>query len=544
MAEKQVTADEIFKEFKEHSISQFFRKNAQMLGYAGKVRSLTTIIHEYVSNALDACEEAGILPDISVEVKQLGEEKYSIRVTDNGPGIPPKLVGKALATVLAGTKFHRYIQQRGQQGIGAAGCTMFAQITSGKPIKVASGTSKQEYECEITIDIKSNKPVIDNMQELKNGFKGLSVYGEFGDVKYESSDHGVYEYLRRTALSNPHANINLLEPDGKEVSFPRSAKTLPKRPKLTKPHPLGIGTSDLLDFAHVTESRKVSSFLVDTFSRVTQNKVDELRSILKDFDFDNDPRKLSWAEAEQLVGAFRQIKWIAPDLDSLSTIGEEQVKATIKNILNPAFMSVVERKPKVFRGGIPFVVESGIAYGGSAGRQTEEGVKGTTLRFANKVPLLFDGSSCAISQAVNSVDWKRYGIKDFDQEPISVMINVSSVYVPYSGVGKQAIAQEPEIIEEIKLAVQDCARALQRHISNQQNMTMQATKYNTIIRYVNQLALNLSEITDQKQDDLKKRLREIIDKRYKHLVEAEAEANEAAEAAESSEEEKEESEEG
>ena len=112
MAEKD--ADMIFKEFKQHSIAEFFKKNRQMLGYSGKVRSLTTIIHEYVSNSLDACEEAGLLPEIRVEIRELGEDKYSVKVRDNGPGIPKSIVGKAMATVLAGTKFHRYLQQRGQ----------------------------------------------------------------------------------------------------------------------------------------------------------------------------------------------------------------------------------------------------------------------------------------------------------------------------------------------------------------------------------------------------------------------------------------------
>ena len=120
------------------------------------------------------------------------------------------------------------------------------------------------------------------------------------------------------------------------------------------------------------------------------------------------------------------MKWIAPDLDSLSTIGEAQINATIKNILNPQFMSIIERRPKVFRGGIPFVVEAGIAYGGNAGKTTETGSQGVLIRFANKVPLLFDGSSCAITTAVNDIDWKRYGIKEFDQEPISVLVNVST----------------------------------------------------------------------------------------------------------------------
>lgn len=526
-----VDADTIFKELKTNSISEFFRKNSQMLGYSGKVRSLTTVVHEYVTNSLDACEEAGILPEITVQVKQLSETKYSIRNMDNGPGIPQKMMGRVLATVLSGTKFHRYIQQRGQQGIGGSGCTLFSLITTGKAIHIKSGTSRNAYECDLTIDIKSNKPLITNMAELTNGFKGLEIYGEFGDVKYEDSDHGIYEYLRRTALSNPHATIKLIDPEGKEHSFVRSVLEMPVKAKPSRPHPLGIATNDLLEFAHNSESKKISSFLVDTFSRMSQNKVVELRGMVGDVDFDKDPHKLTWEEAEKLVKAFKESKWIAPDLDSLSTIGEEQIKATIKNILNPTFMSVVERKPKVFRGGIPFVVESGIAYGGEAGKQGgESGSKGVVVRFANKVPLLFDGSVCAVTAAVNGIDWKRYGIKDFDAEPISVLVNVSSVYIPFSGVGKQAIAQEPEIIDEIKLGVQDCARGLQRYMSGEKNRSIQSGKYNTIMRYVNQLSINLSDITGVKKEEIEKELSDLVGRRYKKLMDAEAKANEEADA--------------
>ena len=538
MPNSVVDADVIFKELKTNSISEFFRKNSQMLGYSGKVRSLTTVVHEYVTNSLDACEEANILPEIIVEVKQIAESKYSVKVTDNGPGIPTKIMGRVLATVLSGTKFHRYMQQRGQQGIGGSGCTLFSLITTGKAIHIRSGTGRSAYECDLSIDIKSNRPLITNMVEIDKAFKGLEICGEFGEVKYESSDHGIYEYLRRTALSNPHATIRLIDPEGKSFNFIRSVTEMPTRAKASKPHPLGIGTNDLLEFAHASESRKISSFLVETFSRLSQNKVEELKGIVGELDFDKDPRKLTWDEAEKLVNSFRRVKWIAPDLDSLSTIGKMQIEATIKNILNPQFMSITERKPKVFRGGIPFVVEAGIAYGGSAGKTTEVGSQGVLIRFANKVPLLFDGSVCAITSAVNDIQWKRYGIKEFDQEPISVMVNVSSVYVPYSGVGKQAISQEAEIIEEIKLAVMDCARGLQRYMSGQKNKSIQTSKYNTIMKYVSQLSENLSEITDLKKADIEKELKALIDSRYKKLLEAEAaEEAKAQEEAEGEEEE-------
>ena len=523
---ENVKSEEIFKEFKEHSISEFFRKNSQMLGYSGKVRSLTTIIHEYVTNSLDACEEAGILPEIEVVIKLIEEGKYNISVKDNGPGIPSKHVGKVFATVLAGTKFHRYVQQRGQQGIGASGCTLFSKITTGKPITVRSMNEKESYECNVDLDIKSNKPIITEMKKIEIKNNGTEVIGEFGELKYENSEHGVFEYLKRTALSNPHTTIKLLDPDGKESIFIRAVNEMPKRPKEVKPHPLGVDTNDLIEFAHRSHEKRLSVFLIETFSRMTQGKIAELKAIAPDIDFDQEPSKMQWSESEKLVKAFKKIKWMIPELDALSTIGDKQIEIAIKNILNPKFLSVVERKPKVFRGGIPFVVEAGIAYGGESGKAVNQVDKngniieaeGNVLRFANKVPLLFDGSNCAITEAIKGIQWKRYGLGNFDEEPVSIFVNVSSVYVPYSGVGKQAIAKEDDIIEEIRLAVMDCGRILQRYLSGIKNMQLQETRYKTIMRYISQLSKDLSEITDITQKEIEGSLKTLIENKYKKFL--------------------------
>jgi len=468
-------------------------------------------------NSLDACEEANILPDIEVSVKEISENKYAIRVSDNGPGIPTKHIGKALASVLTGTKFHRHMQQRGQQGIGAGGCTLFALMTTGKGIHVKSGTGAEAYECNLGIDIKGNKPLVSDMVRIEPNFKGLMIEGEFGDVKYEKGDHGVYEYIRRTALSNPHISIKLTEPEGNECIFPRSVDIMPHKPKQIKLHPLGLSTTDILDFAKTSSSRKITSFLIESFSRVTQEKVKELAELAKDVDLEKDPKGLNWQDAQKIVNAFKQMKWIAPELDALSTIGEKQIEIAMKNILDPRFMSVVERKPKVFKGGIPFVVEVGIAYGGKAGKVAGDAVSGSILRFANRVPLLFDTGSCAITEAVNGIEWKRYSIARFEEEPVSVLVNVSSVHIPYSGVGKQAIAQEEEIEEEIKLATMEAGRKLERFLSGERHRNVQESGYKTIMRYVSQLSSDLEEITGKKKEETEKELKALIEKKYKNL---------------------------
>ncbi len=518
-----IGAEQIFKEFREHSAAEFFKKNRQMLGYSGAGRSLVTIVHEYTSNSLDAAEEAGILPDIKVEIKKLENGHYTVSVADNGPGIPKNFIGKALATIFAGTKFHRYMQQRGQQGIGAAGCLLFSQVTTGKPIYIKSSTGKGKcYSCRLGINTALNKPIITEMKESDDDFRGLFVEGEFSEVRYEAGDHGIYEYLRRTALANPHAQIKLLEPEGKEWVFMRSVNKVPDRPPVTKPHPAGLDVNDLIEFAHLSPSRKISSFLTETFARTTSNKIDEIKAEDPTIDLDKPPKDLQWDDAEKLVKVFRKIKWIAPDPASVVPIGAENVTAAIKSILDPEHMSVIGRKPKVFRGGVPFVVEAAVSYGGNSGKKVDEGYSGTILRYANRVPLLFDSGSCAITKAANDIDWKRYGL-DLESQPISIFVNVSSVYIPYSGVGKEAVSQEEEIVEEIKLAIMEAARGIQRYVRGKEQISSSMSRYKAIARYVKQLSGDISSLTGKSQAAIESKLDNIIKKHFPKLSEEDEE---------------------
>lgn len=220
--------DELFKEFKEHSVAEFFRKNKHMLGYSGKIRSLTTIIHELVTNSLDACEEAGILPDIKVEIEKLGADHYKVAVEDNGPGIPLEFIPKVFGKMLAGSKMHRFIQSRGQQGIGAAGVLLFSQITTGKPLKIITSTGDGNiYEVEVKMNVEKNEGEIVSKKVRKGKWRGTRVEGEFKEVSYNRGEFGPFEYLRRISLATPHAKIVLKDPYG-EVVFDRVVNELPK----------------------------------------------------------------------------------------------------------------------------------------------------------------------------------------------------------------------------------------------------------------------------------------------------------------------------
>jgi len=530
--------------FREHSIAEFFKKNRQMLGFSGKVKSLTTLVHEFVTNSLDACEEASILPEISVWIEQLPDGHVKLTVEDNGPGIPKKIVGKALGQMLAGTKFHRFMQQRGQQGIGASGCVMYAQITTGKPTYFKTGKEGKVYEGELTIDFKTNSPIIENDKETDGDFHGLRVSAIYADVKYDRSEYSPYEYLKRTALANPHAQITLVDPTGETFMFPRASDEIPKKAKEILPHPLGITTNDLIEYAHVSKEKKLSLFFMTAFSRFSQGKVAEVRDewvklilektpetlptdVQRDVEkaINSSPSDLSWDQAEKLIEAFKRVKWIAPETDALCPVGAIQMEKATKNIFNPEYTTVTERKPKVFRGGIPFMVEASLAYGGNSGMRKADGrISGAILRFANRVPLLFDSGGCAITVAIKGMDWKRYDIKDFDNEPVSVFVNFVSVHVPYTGAGKQALSEEDEVIEEIRLAVMEAARGMQRFLHGKIRDKTREAKKKAILRYVTQLAQDVPTLSGKgKAKEIEKKLLEMIETKYSQLTLEEAE---------------------
>ncbi|MCH7902458.1 DNA topoisomerase VI subunit B [archaeon] len=515
MAESR--AEEIAKEFKEHSVAEFFKKNMQMLGLTGKIKALTTIVHEYVTNSLDACEEANILPDIEVQIKELGPEYYEVTVKDNGPGLTHETVGKALGQLLAGTKFHRMMQMRGQQGIGAAGCTMLSQITTGKASQVLTGTGNGKVlSLSIKVDPKKNQPKISNLQEIKKDFQGTIIKAKFKGMKYVNSEQAPLEYLRRTAIANPHARITLIEPNKKKTIFKRTLKDIPKQPTEMQPHPKGVTVDELTTLSKYTDARSVKTFLKNSFDRMGDKAIQAIQKGIS-FDLNKDPKQLSWEEAEEVVKMFKQINFISPRTDGLRPIGEDRIKKSLQSIVKPEFLTVVTRRASVYSGGFPFQVEVGIAYGGDAGKYIgtldDEGRKERKMeimRFANRAPLLFDTGGCAITKAVQSVDWKRYGVKNFESAPITVFVNLISVHIPYTSAGKQAISDEDEIMEELRLALMDSGRRAASYIAGKRKEQEKKLKRELFYKYIPEIASALEKITKKPKSKIEKDLEKLV----------------------------------
>jgi len=350
---------------------------------------------------------------------------------------------------------------------------------------------------------------------------GVTVTAKLGEVLYQRGEQGVYEYLRRTAIANPHARIVLIEPDGNRVVFDRSVNTPLRPPKETKPHPLGVSADDLLLICQESKRRTVRSVLLHEFVRVSEKKIKEIEEELRRLGknpseiLDKDPRKLTFEEAELLVRVFRKLKFYAPPTDVLRPLGAEYIRRSLANILKPEFVQAIQRKPKVYWGGVPFLVEGGIAYGGNAGKNGSLEI----MRFANNVPLLFDNSACVITKEIKEFNWKSYGLSKIFELPVTIVIHVVSTYVPYTSVGKQAIADVPEIRKEIHAVLAYLARKLSDYLRVKKRLEKLEKQKLLLERVSPLIAESLANITNYSKEELLKNLEYLIQNKFKELEE-------------------------
>ena len=454
------------QDFKNLTPSEFFRKNKQMLGFTGKIRSLTIVFHELITNSFDACEESGILPEIEIELKRVDKEHYILRHKDNGPGIPEDYVMRVYCSMFSGSKF-RNIQSRGQQGLGCSGCVLLSQMTTGKPTRVISCYKEngeiKGVKMKFQMDVKNNRGILMEREDYPAESTGVCIELQFKEVSYSLAEQGAFEYIRRTMIGNPHAKITFRDPSGHKYIFKRAADIVPILPKEVLPHPKGVSADDLMTMAQNTDSRRYKSMLTSSLSRMSNKRVDEISELTK-IDMNKRPKDLTFPEAEAIVQCFKKMKFMAPPTDGLIPIGSEQIEKGMKQILKPEFVTTITRKPVTYQGGVSFIIEAGLAYGGDAGRVVKEQRKSEIMRFANRVPLTFDAGSCAITEALKSIDWKRYGLRDLDNTPLTLFVNIISTQVPYLSTGKQSVSPEPEIVHEIRQSTMKLARKLQKHL--------------------------------------------------------------------------------
>ncbi len=505
-------AEEIAKSMKEISVAEFFEKNRHLLGFDNPSKALLMVVKEAVDNSLDACEEARILPEIKVEIKKLDEKRFKVIVEDNGPGIVKEKVPYVFGKLLFGSKFHLGRQSRGQQGIGISAAVLYAQLTTGKPTIITTRTSPDEpaHVFHLKLDILKNEPVI-LKEETKEKFREHGVRIELVvEGKYSKRHQSIDEYLRETAIINPHAQITYINPDGEKVVFKRVVDHLPPLPKTIKPHPHGVEFGIFERMIKITSSRTIASFLTSDFSRIGRDTAVKICKAAK-VDPSKKPHELTHEEIERLYKVIQETKFMSPPLDCLSPIGVEEFEKGVSQVVKPEFVAAVSRPTTVYRGN-PFKVEACIAWGGEI---PSEG-PAQLLRFANRVPLLYQASACAITKAVQSVNWSNYHIPkegNMPGGPLVIAVHIASVWIPYTSESKEAIASYPEILKEIKLALQEAGRKLAAYLRKQRKMKEREMKKKIFERYIPEIAESLSVLTNADKEEIIKYLEKLAVKK-------------------------------
>ncbi len=571
----KVTAETMATKQRDISVSEFFAKNRHLLGFDNPRKALLTTVKEAVDNSLDACEEASILPDITVVIEDLQPDRaagakasrYRITVVDNGPGIVRKQVENVFGRLLFGSKFHRLKMSRGQQGIGISAAGMYGLITTGKPMTIQTRPSatKQAHHIELAMNTKTNRAEVTVDEETDDfplqRLRSLSQARELGDAflsqgdyptgtsvtieleaKYQRGRGSVDEFLELTAIANPHARITLVRPtritdeeedaplirkgpraEGRGVSeaegatgadaasgttpadaappamtqdlgsivvFPRAVNELPPETKEIQPHPKGIELGILLqmmkDFEASDRGGTLYTFLQEKFCRVSAGTAADFCKAIgatsRTKVSDIEP-----AQTELLFKEFQDSKLPPPPTDCLAPIGVQQLLKGMFKGVRAEFYAASSREANVYRGR-PFLIETAIAFGGELPTEDTSRV----IRFANRVPLLFQQSACSSFKAVSETNWKNYDLQQprgsVPVGPLVIMIHMASVWVPFTSESKEAIADYDEIRKEMKLALMECGRKLGTYLRKRAKMKREAERRDIFERYIGEVA--------------------------------------------------------
>jgi DNA topoisomerase-6 subunit B len=514
------TAESMAAKQRAISISEFFAKNRHLLGFDNPRKALLTATKEAVDNSLDACEEAQILPELLINIKAVTDNKFVLTVRDNGPGIVKQQIPNIFARLLYGSKFHSRKMSRGQQGIGISAAGMYGLLTTGEPVQIISRTEpkKNAHHYHVQIDTAKNKPqvVLDEECDFELP-RGTSVTITL-EGKYQKGRQSVDEYIAQTAMANPHAAIFYNAPDGRNCEYPRQTKELPIAPREIKPHPYGVELGLLFKMARDSSARQISAFLKSEFSRVSSGVANQICKKAK-IRPTSRPGNITLKEAEALHAAINETKIMAPASDCISPIGASRLEDGLRSVVKADFYTACSRSPAVYRGN-PFLVEAALAYGTkNNGDDTEDKEALVRLiRIANRVPLLYQQSACAIYKSVMDVNWRNYALSQskgaLPTGPVVLMIHFASVWVPFTSESKEAIAHYPEIVREIQLAVQDCGRKLGMHLRKRKRIQQEMDKRRYIETYLPYIGEALQEILTLKQKQV-----EVVITRLKKILE-------------------------
>lgn len=460
------------------STAEYFAKNLQQVGFSSPLKAVLTTLKEAVDNSLDACESSEILPDLLVEVTKVGTgstkntDLIKIVVEDNGPGIEGDDLAKVYGEYLASSKFGRGQCSRGQQGIGISAATTWAQMTNARGVQVISKTKsmRKAISAQVDVDIKSNTGVLKNKETIDwDRAHGTRVEFLLDGRIQMNGDGGLVTYIEGTVLVNPHMTITYKLQENDYVTITRVSTEVPQLPEATLPHPHTFKLGEFITHGTLFGKVSVSKFLKTGFSRISDQSIkDFVKNGLPKALVEKPLTSLNEEDFKKVFQAVQATELMAPSTKSVLTVGEESLSKSILRLGEIDFFAVVTRKPTIcdFK---PVVVE--VALARFKTRQTEADSPVQLLRFANRVPLQFDKSGCAITWAIESVNWKTYGLaQPKDSLPIGPYIfavSIVSPFIKFKNASKETIDASEELVAEIRLALIQAGQKLSRHIKKE-----------------------------------------------------------------------------
>lgn len=484
--------------FEEISPADFFYRNRDIAGFTNPSRAIFSAVRELVENSLDAADNSGILPDIYVRISFEGETGpgvgiYKLRVEDNGSGVAARHIPSAFGQVLFGSKY-KLKQARGTFGLGGKMSILYGQITTHQPSYIASSTgTTKTYMYKLMIDIQKNRPLIMDRKVLINKEQWRGTIVEFNlEGDYLRAMSKILEYLKQTAMVNPYANITFVDPKGRLYRFTRAITKMPPPAKETLPHPYGVDVELIQRMMHTTQCTNMLDFLKTHFHRVGDNIGRHFLEFAQIKETQN-PRRMGHEEIVKLSRMMKRFSdFLPPNANCLSPLGEDLLQTGIMKELKPEFVAVYQRKPSTYAGH-PFIIETAIAYGGSIPKKSDI----VLYRFANRIPLLYDEASDVSFHVIKSINWKRYKVTP--EMPIAIVVHVCSTKVPYKTVGKEFIADRPEVKKEILNGIREVARHLQRHLSRQEYAQRQKKRLDVFAKYLPKIAQFSTDLAEKEK---------------------------------------------
>lgn len=498
------------------STAEYFAKNLQQVGFSSLTKAVLTTLKEAVDNSLDACEDHGILPEIRVEIEKKGEgssknaDLIRIRVVDNGPGISQENVARVFGQYLASSKFGRGRCSRGQQGIGISAATTWAQLTSARGVFVMTKTAsmRKAFSAWVEVDIQKNEGLLKEKQWVDwDRSHGTSVEFLMDGRIQLNGEAGLFNYLQGTALVNPHLTLSYQLLDQPLQTLERVTTGMPVIPEAIEPHPHTMKLGEWIAYARLFGQWTLAQWLRKAFSRVHEGVLTELikQGVVPAL-LEKKAQQATEGELRTLFQKIQSLPLPAPSTKSVLAIGEEGFAQSMQRLGKLDFFAVVSRKPAIcdFK---PVQVEVAVARLQESPSGAEEETA-QVLRFANRVPLQFDKASCAIVQAIASVNWKAYGLSQPKEAlplgPYVVAVSIVSPFIKFKNASKETIDASEELVEEIRRALIQAGQKLARYLRREEKANELEEKIRHIEQFGPILVQSLARVTGASSQQEKK----------------------------------------